>query len=308
MKWIEVILKTHRDNEDLLVDKLYEYNIDGVNVEDENLIFDVYEHNTDWELIDLPDSEPGDVIKLKVFFDTEEYDGFIKRELRDYIGSVDYEVEIVDEVILDNMDWATEWKKYYKVFKLGEKLVIKPSWEDYDASKDEIVIDIDPGMAFGTGTHASTYLCLEIMEEMGIGGKNIIDIGTGSGILAIAAAKLGAKSVTAIDLDPVCISTTTENSKLNKCEDIIDVFEADLTKGIDGIYDVALINIIAEVIVELLDYLHENLKHGSKVILSGIINENAQMVYDKLDEMGYIVVSSRQKDGWTAIHAEYRNA
>lgn len=308
MKWIEVVLKTPREIEELLIDKLYEYEIDGVNVEDDKLIFDMYESGTGWELIDLPEEKPGDSVNLKVFFNIDDYNSYIRTELHEYIERLDADVKIISEEILDNMDWANEWKKYFKVLKLGESIVIKPSWEEYEKNDGEIVIDIDPGMAFGTGTHASTAMCLKIMERQKIDGLDILDIGSGSGILSIAAAKLGAKSVTAIDIDPVCVKTTLENADLNNCSDIIIAKEADLTEGLDGKYDYALINIIAEVIVKLLDYLHNNLKTGSKLILSGIIEENIDMVIDKLNSTGYRVLEINRDSGWTAILAEYINA
>lgn len=308
MKWIEVVLKAPRDIEELVIDKLYEYEIDGVNVEDDKLIFDMYESGTGWELIDLPDEKPGDFVRLKVFFDIGEYNEFIKGELLEYIEKLDRDVHIISEEILDNMDWANEWKKYFKVLKLGESIVIKPSWEEYEKNEGEIVIDIDPGMAFGTGTHASTAMCLKILEKQNVSGLDVLDIGSGSGILSIAAAKLRAKSVTAIDIDPVCVETTIENAELNNCADLIIAKEADLTKGLDGKFDYVLINIIAEVIVHLLDYLHVNLKKGSKLILSGIIEENTDMVIDKLKERGYMVLELNRDSGWTSILAEYINA
>lgn len=308
MKWIEVVLKAPRDIEELVIDKLYEYEIDGVNVEDDKLIFDMYESGTGWELIDLPDEKPGDFVRLKVFFDIGEYNEFIKGELLEYIEKLDRDVHIISEEILDNMDWANEWKKYFKVLKLGESIVIKPSWEEYEKNEGEIVIDIDPGMAFGTGTHASTAMCLKILEKQNVSGLDVLDIGSGSGILSIAAAKLRAKSVTAIDIDPVCVETTIENAELNNCADLIIAKEADLTKGLDGKFDYVLINIIAEVIVHLLDYLHVNLKKGSKLILSGIIEENTDIVIDKLKERGYMVLELNRDSGWTSILAEYINA
>lgn len=308
MKWIEVVLEVPREMEELVVDKLYEYEIDGVNIEDEKLIFDMHDSGTGWEIIDLPEEKPGDSIRLKVFFNSDDYNDFIKVELLEYIEKTNGAIQIIKEEILDNMDWANEWKKYFKVLKLGESIVIKPSWEEYSEVDGEIVIDIDPGMAFGTGTHASTAMCLKILEKQNVDGQDILDIGSGSGILSIAAAKLGAKSVTAIDIDPVCVKTTKENADLNNCSDVINAIEADLTEGLDGQYDYALINIIAEVIVHLLDYLHVNLKSGSKLILSGIIEENTDKVTDKLNEMGYRVLELNRESGWTSILAEYINA
>jgi ribosomal protein L11 methyltransferase len=184
----------------------------------------------------------------------------------------------VDEV--KDEDWESSWKKYYHTFKVGERLVIKPSWEEYQALENEIIIEIDPGMAFGTGIHASTRFCLVFAEEYIKGGEQVIDAGCGSGILSIAAAKLGASSVEAMDIDEVAVRVARENIALNKLEDIIRVRAANVAEEMaDMTAQVIMANITAEVVERLIPIAAEILPRGGYFFGSGIVDSRWPVTY-----------------------------
>ncbi|MDO5718803.1 MAG: 50S ribosomal protein L11 methyltransferase [Tissierellia bacterium] len=310
MEYIEVSIRADRSLEDIIVDKLYEYEIDGINIEDDNLIFDMASNPT-WEVVDFPERSMSNKINIITFFEREDYFKFIRNEIIEYIDEmkkIGNDLEIEREKPLDNTDWANEWKKYFKVLKIGENIVIKPTWEEYDKNDDDILIEIDPGMSFGTGTHATTSMCLEMLQEISLIGKNVLDIGCGSGILSIASAGLNANSVTAIDIDPVCIETTKRNAELNHCLDKIEVRQMDLTDGLNSKYDIVVVNIIAEIIVELLKELPYYLNKSALVILSGILEEKKEMVQSAIIDAGLDLVKTKNDSGWICMLVENKNA
>ena len=200
----------------------------------------------------------------------------------------------------DDEDWANNWKKYYKPLEIGEKLAIVPEWEAYDNDK-RIVIKINPGMAFGTGTHESTYMCLELLERYVKKDDEIFDIGCGSGILAIAGLKLGAKRALAVDIDDKCIDASHENADLNNLEDKMDIKKGNLLDVVKGRADLIVSNIIAEIIVDEIKNLKNHMDKGGIFITSGIIKERRQMVIDALKENGFEIIDELEKNNWVAI-------
>jgi ribosomal protein L11 methyltransferase len=208
-------------------------------------------------------------------------------------------------------DWADEWKKYFKPIRVSERLTIKPTWESYVSSPDELIIELDPGMAFGTGTHETTTLCLRTLEHVIRGGEDVIDVGTGSGILSIAAIKLGAKHVLALDLDPVAVSSAKENSALNGLQDKITVRQSDLLQAIqtDDVLGVALpvqivvANILAEIIIYFVDDVYKALQSGGTYIASGIITAKEQLVEEAMVKSGFTVTDKFYDQNWAAIVA-----
>ena len=214
------------------------------------------------------------------------------------IGSLELEKQNVQE-----QDWAENWKKYYKPFRAGEKLIIKPSWESYEAQEGDLVLELDPGMAFGTGTHETTYMCMEQLEKYVTPGCKAIDVGCGSGILALAAAKLGASDVLAIDLDELAVKASIENAQKNNLSDVVRVVHGDLLEKAEEKADVIVANIIADVICFLCGPAKKHLLPGGTFICSGIIREREEDVQAALAAAGYTVCSRLDKGSWVCLAA-----
>lgn len=218
----------------------------------------------------------------------------LKQEIKfDY--QVDYS-ETAEE------DWAESWKAFFKPERIGRRLVVKPTWELYESRPADVIIEIDPGMAFGTGTHPTTAMCLETIESYLKPGDSFLDLGTGSGILMIAAARLGAKRLVGIDKDPVAAEIAEKNMKRNDIpEEIYQVKTGNLTREIDERFDLIAANILTEVVLTLLDNLNEVVAENGTIILSGITESKRHMVHKKMAEKGILEVETRLRDSWAAI-------
>lgn len=237
-------------------------------------------------------------------------------ELRDYDidpGEVRYEFKTVNED-----EWATAWKQYFKPLRVSDKLTIKPTWEDYTPEHEsEKIIELDPGMAFGTGTHPTTALCLRTLEKVVKGGEEIIDVGTGSGILAIGAVLLGAKHVLALDLDPVAVSSARENADLNQMQSQITVKESDLLGLLNGSGDeelgvklpvnIIVANILAEIILMFIDDVYQALEPGGVYIASGIYKNKVEIVQQALEDSGFDIEDVCRDEDWVAFVARKRS-
>jgi len=207
-------------------------------------------------------------------------------------------------------DWANAWKKHYckrsGVLQIGQRIVIKPSWQEHQPRPDEVVIELDPGMAFGTGLHPTTRMCLQALEEHLKPGDKVLDLGTGSGILAIAAAKLGAGSVLALDNDPLAVRAARANVQSNGVQDIVTVEPGSLDKATEE-FDLVLVNILARVIVELAGQgLVDRVRPAGLMIAAGIIEEQEAEVAAALGEHGLEIVERRQEKDWVALVGGWR--
>ena len=206
----------------------------------------------------------------------------------------------VETVGVSEEDWADSWKQYYKPIKTGNKIVIVPVWEKYDAAPGELTVLMDPGMAFGTGTHETTRLCATMLEKYTKPGARMLDIGCGSGILAICASKLGAAECFACDIDPVAVRIANENAEINKTPNVhADV--SDLLKQVpneNGGYDVIAANIVADVIIRLAPDIGAYMADGAVLIVSGIIVERADETVAALNAAGLTVFDSITENGW----------
>jgi ribosomal protein L11 methyltransferase len=226
-----------------------------------------------------------------------EYDSFIRERLG--VRGTEYTSEFIS---LDEEDWANTWKQYYKPIKISDRLVIIPEWENYTLAADEVGIYIDPGMAFGTGTHETTRLCASLLDRYIPLGGRVLDVGTGSGILAVAASKLGAREVFACDIDPTAVKVARENCELNgvtnvRCE------VSDLLRDVDttgGLYDLITANIVADIIVRLLVDVGKYLNKGGLLITSGIINTQVERVKNKAVECGFSIIDELKENDWIA--------
>lgn len=198
-------------------------------------------------------------------------------------------------------DWSESWKQYYKPIPLG-KVTIVPAWEDYTAKDGEVVIKMDPGMAFGTGTHETTRLVMKMMQDEIVGGERVLDVGTGSGILSICASKLGARSCYAYDIDPVAVNVARENALRDGCDNIT-VGVSDLLRGVDKSekYDFAVANIVADIIIRMLPDIDGYLTDAAPLILSGIISQYRDKVVSAAESLGWSLVREERENDWVAL-------
>ena len=203
---------------------------------------------------------------------------------------------------IDEQDWSESWKIFFHPIKITKRIVIKPSWQDYDADPDDIVVEIDPGMAFGTGTHPTTALCISMIEKYMKPGDKFLDIGTGSGILMIAAARLGAQKVCGIDNDEIAIDIAEKNLLLNGIENkIFKVMTGSLTDKVSEKFDFVAANILTETIMVLLDSIKSILKKKSVFICSGIIEKNKDKVVEKMVASGFEIADILKQEEWVSI-------
>ena len=210
----------------------------------------------------------------------------------------------VTSAVVDNQEWATVWQKYYHPLRVTNELTIVPQWEDYQPSQpQEKLLVLDPGMAFGTGNHPTTKLMLQALENIIRGGESLIDVGTGSGVLSIAAKQLGAGDVQAYDIDEVAVRSAQKNLDLNPVAKDVKLGVNSLLDGIHTQVDVVVANILAEIIVPLIPQAFANLKPGGHFLASGIIHDKAALVRQKMTDQGFIIDSETRMGDWHGIIA-----
>ncbi|MBR2639591.1 MAG: 50S ribosomal protein L11 methyltransferase [Oscillospiraceae bacterium] len=225
---------------------------------------------------------------------------FIKARL-DAEG-IEYETSIVG---VNEEDWANNWKQYYHTQRIGKRIVVTPSWEEYTPSGDDVQMRLDPGMAFGTGTHDTTRLCLELLEEVVTPETRILDVGTGSGILSVGGVLLGAPSALGVDIDPVAVKVANENAEINEVQDKTEFVCGDLTDKVHGKFEIVTANIVADVIIRLLSTVKNYLLKGGVLIVSGIIDTRADEVENACHEAGFTTEKRLEHGGWVAIKLRY---
>lgn len=323
MKWYELTIGTTEEATEMISNFLHEMGAGGVSIEESGTLNKPRDTSLgQWYELPLNDIPEGQAVIKGYFPEGTDTDALIEalkpriEELKDFdidTGDVTYSaVEVDDE------DWATAWKQYFKPLRVSDKLTIKPTWEDYEASEGERIIELDPGMAFGTGTHPTTALCLQTLESVVNGGEEMIDVGTGSGILAIGACRLGAKSVLALDLDPVAVSSATENVRLNGLSDQVEVKLSDLlgvlreeqsdnenrsALSVTVPVDLVVANILAEIILLFIDDVYEALKPDGVYIASGVYKNKETDVEQGLIDSGFQIVEKHRDEDWIAFVA-----
>lgn len=204
---------------------------------------------------------------------------------------------------INQEDWETGWKKYYHAMDIGNNLAICPSWEDYNT--DRKVLKLDPGMAFGTGTHETTYLCLEVLDREIKGGERVLDVGTGSGILGIGSILLGAKDVEGVDIDPTAVKVAKENAELNGVADKFTIKVGDLAEQASGKYNIVVANIVANAVMMLSEVIPQFLADDGLYITSGIIDTRKDEVVACLEKLGFNIRKIHEKNGWVCIEATH---
>ena len=208
------------------------------------------------------------------------------------LSGIEYKCEIGS---VDESDYAEAWKQYYKPLHIGEKIVVVPEWEEYEKQDGELILMLDPGMAFGTGEHATTRMCLELMD---VKGKSVIDVGCGSGILGIAAELVGADSVYMCDIDPQAVEFAKKNALLNGVKAVVE--EADLIEG-DHKADFIFANITADILMRLSRSIGKHLKDDGIIVLSGIINTRLDEVIECYEGAGYVIIDKAEREDWRAL-------
>ncbi len=317
MNWTETEIYTSSDGVDILCASLLDIGIRGFSIKDSD-DFNEFLENKDgkWDYIDddlmglkncetsvtiyIPDNSQGSemLISLKHLLDRLK-----KQDTENKFGRLEYELKSVKEE-----DWANNWKQYFKPLKVGNKLLVKPSWEKYDDNDERIILEIDPASSFGTGQHNTTKLCLELLEKAIQGGERILDLGCGSGILSIGGILLGAKEATAVDIEENAVETAKENALKNQisnekytayCGDIIS--DKGLREKIGNGYNIITANIVADVLIAMSGLFKKFLSNNSTLIVSGIITERKNEVIDAIVENGFTVVEEAEGDGWAAV-------
>ncbi|SHI62501.1 [LSU ribosomal protein L11P]-lysine N-methyltransferase [Clostridium amylolyticum] len=307
-KWIEIKVITTSEALEPVSGIFYSMDCKGVAIEDPEDILSREQGPLTWDFADINILEyGGKAASIKAYFSEDDNPSTI-------VDYIEEKLKIIKEsginigegkvlyAVVKEEDWANNWKKYYKPTKIGKHIVVKPIWENYSNKDNELVIELDPGMAFGTGTHETTRMCVEALEKNVEANSVIYDIGTGSGILAIAAAKLGAKEVLGVDLDPVAVDSAAQNVQHNKLNNI-KIIEGNLVEVVEGKADIVVANIIAEIICILIGDVKKVLKTGGLFISSGIIHERREMVIDKLENSGFQVLEVNKDGEWNCITA-----
>ena len=305
MKWCEVSIQTTHEATEIIAEIFRDLGASGVVIEDPELVND-YITSGKWDYTDIPIATETEVVTEKASLPVNgELDGRLKSFELELAALKERGVSIAPGIIttceLQDEDWSDTWKQYFHVEKPGERIVIKPTWESYEAKEGELVVELDPGAAFGTGTHATTSMCIKELEQLVKPGMTVFDVGTGSGILSIISAKLGAKDIQAVDYDDSVIKIVEENLAQNNVQDIVSVAQSDLMQNVHGKANLVIANIIADIIIRLFDQLDEHLEEDGTLLTSGIIEDRIDDVIDAADAHGYQVVKRLENKGWACI-------
>lgn len=314
MEWMELTVKTTTEATEAVANILYDAGVKGVVIEDPK----------DFDFVNQ-DQKIWDYVEEEVY--TFDFEGaLIKGYLPKTEGVAD-EIQLIKHSIaylphygmdigegtvetkeVKDEDWSNTWKQYYKPARIGKYIIIKPEWEDYEKKTGDIVIEMNPGMAFGTGTHETTTMCIEALEEVVTKEDLVFDIGCGSGILGVVAAKLGAKKVVAVDFDEVAVGVARENVENNHVTDLVSVYHGNLMDNIDEKGDIILVNIIADVIITMAPDFQHYLKPSGTLITSGIILEKIEPVKKALKTQNIEVYKTVEKGEWAALYGRLKEA
>lgn len=305
MKWMEIAVQTSHAATEAVADIFNGLGSGGVIIEDPRLL-NFYINSGLWDYTDLREVPDHGISIVRAYLPLDERLSGRMDELEQLLAQVNERMKgsIDSELLfreLEEEDWSSSWKQYFHPVRVGKCIVIKPTWEDYVAKPGDLVLEIDPGMAFGTGTHHTTCLCLETLEDIIKQGQTVFDVGTGSGILSVASALLGAQKIIAVDFDDTAVKVAKENIVLNNLNDRIDVYCGDLLSNVEGTADIIVANIVASVIVELVHDIPQKLKEEGLFLTSGIIEERVEEVLQAAAKAGLALVEKRLAGGWAML-------
>lgn len=258
-------------------------------------------------VIDLgQDGKASELVTVKAYLNVDSEIEVRRRKVEEALWHLHHIWPVIPEpkfTSIANQDWTAGWKESIAVLHLGTRIVIKPSWRTYEPQPDEIVLEMDPGLAFGTGLHPTTQLCVECLEEFVQPGMRVLDLGTGTGILALIAAKLGAAEILAVDNDTDAVAVTRRNAGRNAAAHVIRLLHGSLS-DVGGTYDLVMANILAHIIIDMAKTgLATRVRPGGTLVVSGILAEQADAVASALGQKGLRVIERRQKEEWVALVA-----
>lgn len=316
MKYYEIRIETSEAGIEILTGKLLAIGIENIAVQDPADVAEIMERKESYEWDYIEDAVAGQMDLppvLTVYTESEEEVTGVQNAVSDVLRDAEAGVFGLDmdpgamKVSVsthDDSEWKDKWKEYFKPFRVAQHIVIKPSWEELsDLKEDDILIEIDPGMAFGTGTHETTSMCIEMLEKYLKPGDRVLDAGCGSGILSIAAAKLGAADVLGVDVDETAVSVAEENLAINHAEKTARAIYGDVTKGVDYLADVVVANLMAELVCMITPDIPAHLAKGGYYISSGILTERKPMVLEALEKAGFTIAEVMDKGEWCCIAA-----
>ena len=307
MNWLEVTVNTHSESVEVVSSILIELGSKGVSIEDPLDYYQLTDEQLEWLKVQQKDLYETDTVIVKGYFQPSQWlkdsANLLHEKLEEIkiyglqTGPLFIQVKEVGEE-----DWANAWKQYYFPVRVTRFLTVVPSWIDYEKEQDdELLIEIDPGLAFGTGTHPTTQLSLTALEQTIRGNESVLDVGTGSGVLSIASKLLGASKVTAFDIDEMATRVAKENIALNPTIGEIEVFENNLLVGVDQKSDLIVANILAEILLQMPEDAYRNLKDDGSLILSGIIESKANEVKEAYEKAGFTLVERMTMKEWNCF-------
>ncbi len=309
MRWAELTLKTWRENVEIASNLLHEAGAGGVVIEDPRIIPHLDE-DVIWENPQQAVAEAEDKLEDKVYVVAYlPWDRRLSDKIKELTGEIQklgrmgFDISPTDLTIseMDEDSWSEAWKEHFRPVHMG-RISVRPTWCSYEPRKDEeIVIDLDPGMAFGTGTHPTTIMCLGLIQEYLTDHQVVFDLGSGSGILAIAAAKLGAQHVYAYDIDHIACKAARQNTQINQVSDLVTVIEGDVKELVDGEADLVIGNLVASIIIDAMPVIQKVLKRGGHFIASGIAASKEGHVKDVCQEWGFQVVQTERSGDWVSL-------
>lgn len=307
VKWSELSVHTTEEAVDAISNILHEAGASGVVIEDSQ-DFDKQREDVYGEIYALDREDfPNDGVILKAYLPVSSFLVENVEEIKLAINNLaKFDIQLGENKVtiseVDEQDWSTAWKKYYHPVKISNRFTIVPTWENYEpVESDELMIELDPGMAFGTGTHPTTVMSLQALEKHVKSDMTVTDVGTGSGVLAIASAMLGAKHVHALDLDPIAVKSAIENIELNHVSENIDVVEGDLLDTVKEPADIVVANILAEIIMTFTDDAFTVVKNGGLFITSGIIETRKEDVKQSLTNAGFVIEEVMMMEDWVTM-------
>jgi len=310
LQWIEIKIITRTEAVEAISYMLTELGIKGVRIDDPKDILMQEKDECAWDYVDeaLLQSKDPDVVEIFCYLSEEDY--YLQRieEIKSRLAMIAQFIPIGEGTVtlqkVKEEEWANAWKQYYKPFRAAKQIVIEPTWEKATfVQEGDQVIKLDPGMAFGTGTHETTSLCIQSLEQYVTPNDTILDIGCGSGILGIVAGKLGAKKVIGVDIDPNAIKVAKENVQINQVDEIVEIRQGDLLEVVEEKTDCIVANIIADVIIKLVESVPQVLRPKGFFIASGIIMERLEEVKQAIEKSSFDLVEVLTKGDWAAVVA-----